>query len=62
MEFLRNFIQHQGLIIERITATIPLNKKISNELLYYAEASCPAIEKIEKYKNKIKNPPANKIQ
>ena len=62
MEFLRNFIQHQGLIIERITATIPLSKKISNELLYYVEASYPAIEKIEKYKNKIKNPPADKIQ
>ena len=62
MEFLRNFIQHQGLIIERITATIPFSKKLNNELWYYVEANYPAIEKIEKYKKKIKNPPTSKME
>lgn len=62
MEFLRNFIQHQGLIIERITATIPFSKKLNNELWYYVEANYPAIEKIEKYEKKIKNPPASKME
>lgn len=62
MEFLRNFIQHQGLIIERITATIPFSKKLNNELWYYVEANYPTIEKIEKYEKKIKNPPDGKIE
>lgn len=62
MEFLRNFIQHQGLIIERITATIPFSKKLNNELCYYVEANYPTIEKIEKYKKKIKNPLTRKME
>lgn len=62
MEFLRNFIQHQGLIIERITATIPFSKKLNNELWYYVEANYPTIERIEKYEKKIKNPPDEKIE
>lgn len=59
MEFLRNYMQHQGLVIGRVTAIIPFfNTKIEN-LLYFAEADYSLIKKISKYEQKIKIHPEN---
>lgn len=57
MELLRNYMQHQGLVIERITAIIPYNRKIEEELWYFAEANYKNIESIDNFKQKIKLQP-----
>lgn len=61
MELVRNYMQHQGLIIERITAIIPFNRKINEELWYFVESKYPSLKKIEKFNKKIKlEPQTNK--
>lgn len=65
MEFLRNYMQHQGLVIEQITAIIPFfNRKVGNELLYFAESNYSTIKSIDKFDKKIKIKPeaSEKIQ
>lgn len=57
MELLRNYMQHQGLVIERITAIIPFCRRTSDELLYFAEADYSSIKNIDKFKKKIKCEP-----
>lgn len=59
MELLRNYTQHQGLIVERITAIIPFNKNIGNELWYFVEADYTSIKNIEKFNGKIKCKPSS---
>lgn len=59
MEFLRNYMQHQGLVIGRITAIIPFSNTKPNYLLYFAEADYSLIKKISKYEQKIKRHPEN---
>lgn len=62
MELIRNYMQHQGLVIERITTIIPfymLNSSFFNttkmeHLLYFAEADYWTIRKIPKYEQKIR--------
>ena len=56
MELLRNYTQHQGLIIERVTAFIPFGNFTENKLLYFVEANFNAIKEIEGYNKKIKTP------
>lgn len=55
LELMRNHMQHQGLIIERITAIIPFNRKIDKELWYFVETSLDELRMIEKYDKKIKS-------
>lgn len=58
MELFRNYMQHQGLVIERITAIIPFfNREVGKELLYFAESNYTSIKNIEKFDKKIKNKP-----
>ncbi len=58
MELIRNYMQHKGLVIERITAIIPFfNRKVGKELLYFAESNYSTIKSIDKFDNKIKNKP-----
>lgn len=58
MEFLRNYMQHQGLVIERITATIPFFPiKDGKKLLYFAESDYSAIKSIDNFDKKIKSKP-----
>lgn len=58
MELFRNYMQHQGLVIERITAIIPLfNRKVDKELFYFAESNYSAIKRIDRFDKKIKNKP-----
>lgn len=65
MEFIRNYMQHQGLVIERITMITPFsmlynplfNTTKMEHLLYFAEADYWTIRKIPKYEQKIKNRP-----
>lgn len=57
MELLRNYMQHQGLVIERITAFIPFCRKIGEELWYFVEADYSKIKRIDRYKQKIKCEP-----
>lgn len=58
MELFRNYMQHQGLVIERITAIIPFfNREVGRELLYFAESNYSTIKSIEKFDKKIKNKP-----
>lgn len=52
LELLRNYMQHQGFIIERIT--IPFFSCETEYLLFHVEASISGITGIEKYKQKIK--------
>jgi hypothetical protein len=55
MEFLRNHMQHQGLIIQRVTAIIPFSKKICDEIWYFVEADYIMIKEMEKFEQKIKS-------
>lgn len=57
MELVRNYMQHQGLIIERITAIIPFNRKINEELWYFVESNYLSLKKIDKFNQKIKLEP-----
>lgn len=57
MELFRNYMQHQGLVIERITAIIPFSRKIGDELWYFAEADYDNVRNIEKFEQKIKCKP-----
>ena len=55
LELMRNHMQHQGLIVERITAIIPFNRKVDKELWYFVETSLDELRLIEKYDQKIKS-------
>lgn len=58
MELFRNYMQHQGLVIERITAIIPFfNRTVATELFYFAESNYLTIKSIDKFDKKIKNKP-----
>lgn len=57
LELFRNYMQHQGLVIDRITAIIPFNRKLKDELLYFAEANYRYVENIDKFKQKVKIQP-----
>ncbi|KUO78090.1 MAG: hypothetical protein APF81_08120 [Desulfosporosinus sp. BRH_c37] len=54
MELVRNYMQHQGLIIERITAIIPFSRVVKGELWYFVESNYQSLKKIDKFKQKIK--------
>jgi len=54
MELVRNYMQHQGLIIERITAIIPFSREVKGDLWYFVEAHYSSLKKIDKFKQKIK--------
>ncbi|AUS26741.1 hypothetical protein [Paenibacillus polymyxa] len=55
MEFIRNYMQHQGLIVERITAIIPLfSRTVGSQLPYFVELNYKELKKIDKFNNKIK--------
>ena len=55
MEFIRNYMQHEGMIIERLTAIIPFfNRTPTTEILLFAEVSYRRLEQIKGFSNKIK--------
>lgn len=55
MEFIRNYMQHQGLIVERITALIPFfNRTVGDQLPYFVEANYKDLKNVDKFNNKIK--------
>ncbi|MNW47510.1 hypothetical protein D3C74_248420 [compost metagenome] len=55
MEFIRNYMQHQGLIVERITAIIPLfNRMVGSQLPYFVESNYKDLQQSDKFNNKIK--------
>ncbi|AOT71416.1 hypothetical protein Gferi_18920 [Geosporobacter ferrireducens] len=55
MEFIRNYMQHQGMIIEKLTAIVPFfNRNQSTEFLFFAEVDYKRIKEIKGFKNKIK--------
>ncbi|MDU4882665.1 MAG: hypothetical protein E6348_04215 [Clostridium celatum] len=54
LELMRNHMQHQGLIIERITAIIPLFKRnVESELWYFIETNHKKVRLIDKFNQKI---------
>lgn len=54
LELMRNHMQHQGLIVERITAIIPLFKRsVGSELLYFVETNHKRMRSIDKFNQKI---------
>lgn len=57
LELFRNYMQHQGLVIDRITAIIPFGKNLGEELWYFAEANYKNVENIDKFEQKIKFKP-----
>lgn len=57
LELLRNYTQHQGLFIDRITVHIPFNKRINKELWYFVDSNFENLKKIDKYHAKIKIKP-----
>lgn len=57
LELFRNYMQHQGLVINRITAIIPFNRKLGEELWYFAEANYNNVKNIDKFIQRIKCQP-----
>ena len=45
LELLRNYTQHQGFFIDRITVHIPFNKRINKELWYFVESNFENLKK-----------------
>lgn len=56
MEFVRNYMQHQGLIVERMRIFIPFNKNVTErcDLPYFVEANFKKLQSVEKFNKKIK--------
>lgn len=54
MEFIRNYMQHQGLIVNKLTVIVPFSRKIDDCLPYFIEIDLNELRSVQKFNAKIK--------